>query len=57
MSVLLIFLVTLIISLDLIARFFTAQRMSAMLLHDRAGKLFCWNRCVHDQHNGTPKSA
>ena len=20
-----------------------------MLLHDRAGRLFCWNGCVHDQ--------
>jgi pimeloyl-ACP methyl ester carboxylesterase len=21
-------------------------------MSDRARKLFCWNRCVHDQHNG-----
>jgi len=40
-----------------IARFFTAESIFAMLLDDGAGKLFCWNRCVHDQHNGTAKSA
>ena len=40
-----------------IARFFAAQRMLAMLLHDGAGKLFCWNCCVHHPHNGPPKSA